>query len=265
MTPPASASSPLLQLVGLSKSFGKLDAVKEISVTLSAGEIRGLIGPNGSGKTTLFNLISGFLKPTAGQILWRGEEIAGLAPHRIARLGIVRTFQLTSVYGDLTVMENLLMSSHLGNRSGVLAQSLQLPSARAEERRLSERCREILDEMGLTELADSRAANLAGGTQKILGIANALAADPILLMLDEPLAGLNPAEKTALMEKIETLRARGLTILIVEHDMKAVMTTCDRVTVICYGEKIAEGTPQEVSRDQRTIEAYLGQDEAVHA
>ncbi len=211
-----------------------------------------------------YGVVSEFLKPTAGEILWRGGAIAGLAPHRIARLGIVRTFQLTSVFGDLTVMENVLMASHLGNRSGIPAQSLHLASARAEEKRLSERCREILDLLDTADFADSRAANLAGGTQKILGIANALAADPALLMLDEPLAGLNPAEKTPLIVKsvLDTIKSiaeeEGVGVLLVEQNANMVLKIAREAYVLELGQVVLSGPAEELSADVGVRKAYLG-------
>lgn len=255
----------MLELHNLSRSFGSLQAVKPMDMYVEKGEIRGLIGPNGSGKTTLFNLISGFLRPTSGTILFQGRKISGRQPHRVAQAGLIRTFQLTSIYGDLTVLENVVMAAECQRKSNLLAKAFHLASARRDEARIEGKARDILERFELGDVADVRSGDLPGGTQRILGIANALAGGPVLLMLDEPLAGLNTSEKPVLMDKIRSLRAEGLTILIIEHDMKAIMTTCDKITVISHGNKIAEGTPEEVSRDPKTIDSYLGEDADGHA
>lgn len=248
----------MLELVRLSKEFGKLRAVDNISLSLEKGEIRGLIGPNGSGKTTIFNLISGFLRPTSGQVIWESENTAGKPPHVIARKGIIRTFQLTSVYAELTALENTVMACHLRTGMSLFEQFLGSTSTQKKEKSIEERALSLLELMGIDKERDRIAGELPGGTQKILAIAIALASDPKLLMLDEPLAGLNATEKALVTEKIKVLRERGITIFIVEHDMKTIMNTCDKVTVINFGKKIAEGSPEEVSHDRRTIEAYLG-------
>jgi len=249
----------VLEVRDLCRNFGSLQAVKSMNMRLEKGEIRGLIGPNGSGKTTTFNLISGFLKPTSGTILFDGREINGWLPHQIAQAGLIRTFQLTSIYSDLSVLDNVVMAAECRRKSSLLEKVLHLASARQEDARIEDIAHEILEKFGLSEVAHLRSGDLPGGTRKILGIANAMAGDPVLLMLDEPLAGLNTSEKPLLMDKIRGLQAEGLTILIIEHDMKAIMKTCDQITVICHGEKIAEGTPEEVSQNSATIEAYLGQ------
>jgi branched-chain amino acid transport system ATP-binding protein len=251
----------MLEIVNVSKEFGKLRAIDDISLNVEKGEIRGLIGPNGSGKTTLFNLISGFLRPTRGKIVWGGKNIAGESPHAIARKGIIRTFQLTSVYADFTVMQNTIMACHLQTGMSLFDQFAGSKRARQKEKTIEKTSMRLLEMMGLEQECDRVAKELPGGTQKILAIAIALAGGPKLLMLDEPLAGLNTSEKTIVMEKVKILRDRGITIFIVEHDMKAIMNTCDRVTVINFGQRIAEGSPEEVSSDRRTIEAYLGKEE----
>ena len=236
-----------------------------MNMRLKKGEIRGLIGPNGSGKTTTFNLISGFLKPTSGTVYFEGQEISGWQPHQIAQAGLIRTFQLTSIYSDLSAFDNVVMAAECQRKSSLLAKVFHLSSAREEDSSIANIAHEILEKFKLSDVAHVRAGDLPGGTRKILGIANAMAGNPLLLMLDDPLAGLNTSEKPLLMDKIRGLRAEGLTILIIEHDMKAIMTTCDQITVICHGEKIAEGTPEEISQDSATIEAYLGQNADVYA
>jgi len=252
----------VLQLRDLRKSFGRLNALSGVTFAVQPGTIHGLIGPNGSGKTTLFNLVSGFLPVSGGHVIWKGEEITGLAPHRISRAGVARTFQLTSNYGTLSVLENLAMASRNRIETSFVARLLHLPSSQREEARHRAEAQGILAKFSLEHLANVPAAELPGGTQKILGVAIALASAPQLLLLDEPLAGLNSSEKAQLMEILLRLKQDGYTILIIEHDMKAIMRTCDRVTVLCYGELLTEGTPAEVSKHPATIKAYLGEEAA---
>lgn len=250
----------MLELLNVAKNFGKLTAVNRISLTIEKGEIRGLIGPNGSGKTTLFNLISGFLKVSNGEVIWQGVNITRMSPHSIAKKGIIRTFQHTNIYPDLTALQNVVMSSHLQTGLGYFKQFLRSNKTKEKEKKLEEKAKEYLEMMDLDKTAYQNAGELPGGTQKILAIANALAANPQLLMLDEPLAGLNDNEKRIVMDKIKMLRNMGITILIVEHDVKSIMNTCDQVTVINFGVKIAEGSPKEVVKDKETIKAYLGKE-----
>ncbi|MEI4488743.1 ABC transporter ATP-binding protein [Frigidibacter sp. MR17.14] len=252
----------MLRVHELTRRFGSLLALDRVSFEVQKGAIHGLIGPNGSGKTTFFNLATGFLAPTSGQVLWHGAPVSGRAPHAISRLGIARTFQNTSNYASLTARENLVMASRNQMRSSALSRLLHLGPARREEAAQELRAEALLDRFGMRELADVRAADLPGGTQKILGVAIALATGPELLMLDEPLAGLNPAEKAQLMRILRMIRDEGLTLLLIEHDMKAIMQTCDRITVLSYGTLLAEGTPAEISRDPATIAAYLGSEAA---
>lgn len=252
----------MLSVRDLSRHFGKLVALDSVSFEVDRGTIHGLIGPNGSGKTTFFNLVTGFLAPTSGHVAWKGKDITSLPPHAVSRLGIARTFQNTSNFGNFTVRENLVFASRNTIRTTWFSRLLHLPAARREEAEHARTADALLERFGLNDVADVAAADLPGGTQKILGVAIALSAEPELLMLDEPLAGLNSGEKGRLMNLLRDIRDDGLTILIIEHDMKAIMQTCDRITVLCYGELLAEGTADEISRDPRTIEAYLGKEAA---
>jgi branched-chain amino acid transport system ATP-binding protein len=252
----------MLRVHELTRRFGSLTALDAVSFEVGEGTIHGLIGPNGSGKTTFFNLVTGFLAPSAGRVIWRDCDITRCRPHVVSRAGIARTFQNTSNYGNFTVRDNLVFASREAVRTGALARPLHLPSARAEEAEQGRAAEALLERFGLREFADVPAADLPGGTQKILGVAIALSTRPRLLMLDEPLAGLNSGEKARLMEILRDIRGDGPTILIIEHDMKAIMRTCDRITVLCYGKLLAEGTAEEISRDPETIKAYLGEEAA---
>ena len=245
----------MLELRRLTKSFGKLAAIKDVSFSVKAGCISGLIGPNGSGKTTMFNLIGGLLRPSAGQIRLRGVDITGMRPSRIAALGLVRTFQLTSIYRTMSVFDSVLMGHHLSRPGNSRAAFPVIVGDNADVRRSTEA---ILEFMGLSELRRTPAYLLPGGTQRTLSIATALACRPDILLLDEPLAGLNSTEKASLIGRMGELRRRGLTILLVEHDMKSVMSVCDDLCVINFGSKIGEGTPQAVMANPAVIEAYLG-------
>jgi branched-chain amino acid transport system ATP-binding protein len=219
------------------------------------GEIVGLIGPNGAGKTTCFNLLSGFLPPTAGTITFADGSLTGLKPHHIVARGLVRTFQHTTLFQDMTVLQNVLMGLHLHSRKGIAPVLFSRHAFPPDE---IDRCHEVLAFTGLRELADQRAKNLPHGHQRTLGIAMALAVRPRLLMLDEPVTGMNIDESQRIMALIKTIRDRGTTILLVEHNMRAVMGTCERIVVLNFGQKLAEGTPAAVSSNPDVIAAYLG-------
>jgi branched-chain amino acid transport system ATP-binding protein len=245
----------LLEARDLTKHFGGLAAVNHVDLTVDQGEILGLIGPNGAGKTTCFNLLSGFLPPTAGSITFAGKSIVGLKPHHIVKRGLVRTFQLTTLFQEMTVLENVLLGLHLHSRRGF---GRILVSVRAYPRHEIVRSQEVLEFTGLAPYANDLAKNLPHGHQRTLGIAMALAAQPQLLLLDEPVTGMNLAESQRIMDLVKTIRDRGTTVLLVEHNMKAVMGTCERIVVLNFGEKLTEGTPTEVGSNPEVIEAYLG-------
>ena len=248
----------LLEIQNVSMRFGGLEAIGSLDLDIEKGEIRGLIGPNGAGKTTLFNVISGVYRPTAGTILFKGQDITRLRPHDVTRLGVVRTFQAVTLFKNFTVLKNVLMGCHLHSRLSFLGGVFNTKGTRESEAATEKKAMEILDLMGLTELKDELALNLPHGHQRALGVAIGLAAEPELLMLDEPVTGMNPEETAAMMELVKRIRDRGLTILLIEHDMKAVMSVCERISVLDFGKKIAEGEPDEIKQDEAVIEAYLG-------
>jgi branched-chain amino acid transport system ATP-binding protein len=250
--------SSILEVKDLSKNFGGLAAINRLNFNIFDAEILGLIGPNGAGKTTLFNLVSGFLPPSAGKIIFRGQDITGLKAHEIAPLGISRTFQATTLFMKISVLDNVLTGYHMSYQTGIWRRLLRLPSALREEDRLRQNSLAILEFMGLASLKGELAANLSHGYQRILGVCMALATNPKLLLLDEPLTGMNAVEIQNMLGLIRQIRDRGITIVVVEHDMKAVMNLCDRIVVLNYGQKIAEGLPDEIRKNQDVIEAYLG-------
>jgi branched-chain amino acid transport system ATP-binding protein len=250
----------LLEVTGLSKRFGGLQAVKDVSFRVEKGTVKALIGPNGAGKTTLFNLVSGVLPADAGTVALRGEAVQGRGPHRIAALGLSRTFQQIRLFAQMSALENVMVGVHPRSRAGFLAGMFHLPWTWREERDIERRAREALDFVGIPDLADADATSLSYGQQRAVELARALAADPELLLLDEPAAGLNMRETTELAKLVGRIRARGMTVLIVEHDMGLVMNVSDEVAVLSYGQKIADATPRAVQRDPEVIRVYLGDD-----
>jgi len=250
----------LLSVRALTKRFGGLLAVSNVDLDVEAGEIRGIIGPNGAGKTTLFNLISGAMRPTSGAIMFNGVLISGRKPSQIARAGLVRTFQRNAMFPTYSVLENVMLARHTQIDESLLKAVFGID--RRDEARNLERAREIIDFLELTPYADKPAKSLAHGHQRILGIANALATEPKLIMLDEPVAGMNPAETTMVTDHIRRLRDDwNMTVVLVEHDMRTVMGICERITVLNFGQKLMEGTPAAVSQNREVIEAYLGSEE----
>lgn len=259
VTATASLPEVALSVNGLAVHFGGLVAIEDLTLEVREGEVLSLIGPNGAGKTTAFNAITGYLPPTTGEIRYRGRLLNGLKPSEAAELGVVRTFQKTSVFGGRTVLENILIGLHLRSKQRALAIIFGLPWVAREERSLEAEARRILDFVGIAARADELGGALPYGEQRLLEIAVALAAKPGLLLLDEPVSGMNPTETSSFMKKLAEIRGLGITVLLVEHDMKMVMGVSDRVLCLNQGRIIANGTPAEIQRNPEVIRAYLGE------
>lgn len=247
---------PVLAINQVTKRFGGLTALNDVSFSVDDGEIRGLIGPNGAGKSTMFKNIAGFYAPTSGDIVYRGQSIVGNKPHSIAELGIVRTFQETTLFQELTVFENVLVGCHINARSNLFSALLGLD--RGKQKTAEAKVMEVLEFMGLADRRSQLASELPLGSQRALAISIALACEPKLLLMDEPFAGMNPEETNHMMDLTRRVRDSGITIILVEHDMKAVMGLCDYLTVLNFGQLLAEGSPEQIRNNESVIEAYLG-------
>lgn len=252
---------PLLEVREVTKEFGGLTALRRVNFDVFNSEILGLIGPNGAGKTTAFNVISGFFAPTSGRVFFKGSAISGLRPDQISQMGISRTFQQTNLFMQTSVFDNVFIGFHKHYKQSVWKAFFHTASARKEESILRRKATELLEFMGLNQLKDELAIHLPHGLQRILGVCVAVGCNPELLLLDEPMTGMNPTEKLMMVDLIRRIRDMGVTIVVVEHDMRAVMSLCERIIVLNYGEKIAEGSSDEIKQNVHVIEAYLGKEE----
>jgi branched-chain amino acid transport system ATP-binding protein len=251
----------LLEVQNVTKFFGGLAALAKVNISISPQEILGLIGPNGAGKTTLFNCITGIYPPSEGSIIFSGQDITGLEPHEVAKRGAARTFQLTKIFSEVTLLENIMIARHCRTKAGVGGAILHTSFAKREKNETREKSLHFLELIGLITLRDELAKNLPYGSQRRLAMAIALATEPTLLLLDEPAAGMNPEESDEMIELIDRIRGLEITIFLVEHDMRVIMGISDRIVVLNFGEIIAQGSPQEIQENERVIEAYLGKEE----
>jgi branched-chain amino acid transport system ATP-binding protein len=257
-------SDTILQVSGVSKRFGGLQALSDVGITITKGQVYGLIGPNGAGKTTFFNVLTGLYAPDSGSFELGGKPYKPTAVHEVAKAGIARTFQNIRLFAEMTALENVMVGRHVRTRSGLLGAVFRTGGFLLEEAAIAKRAQELLDYVGIGRFAQYKARTLSYGDQRRLEIARALATDPKLIALDEPAAGMNASEKLVLRELIDRIRKDGRTILLIEHDVKLVMGLCDRLTVLDYGKQIAEGTAAEVQKNEKVIEAYLGAGDKKH-
>lgn len=251
-------SATILKVAGVSKRFGGLQALSDVGIEIQRGQVYGLIGPNGAGKTTFFNVLTGLYTPDSGSFELGGKPYTPTAVHEVAKAGIARTFQNIRLFSEMTALENVMVGRHVRTKSGLVGAVLRTPGFKREEREIADRAMELLEYVGIAKYADYKSRTLSYGDQRRLEIARALATDPKLIALDEPAAGMNATEKVMLRELIDRIRNDNRTILIIEHDVKLVMGLCDRLTVLDYGKQLAEGTPAEVMKNEKVIEAYLG-------